>query len=61
MIDQDGLYGAAQQSPPEEITTPVQKPIEDKSKEHEPSQTIEPAGGAAMSAHSVDALPRVNQ
>ena len=41
--------------------TTVQRPIEEETKEPEPSQTVQPTVGAATSAPSVDALPRVNQ
>ena len=59
--DQDDPNCAAQQSSPDEITTPIKRPTIEEKKEPEPSQTVEPSGGAAMSAPSVDAPPRVNQ
>ena len=61
MTDQDDPKGAAQQRPSEEIKTPVQRPIEEETKVPEPPQTVVPAGGAARSAFSVDAPPKVNQ
>ena len=56
VIDKDDPLGPAQQSPTEE-TTPAQKVIKEEIKAPEPSQTVEPAAGAAMSAPSVDASP----
>ena len=59
--DDDDPHGAAQQKPPEEITAPVQRLIGEENKELEPQRTVESAGGAAKSAPSDDAPPRVNQ
>ena len=61
MTDHDDPSGAAQQSPPDEITFSVQRPIKEDVKKPEPPQTVQPAAGAAMSAPSVDAPPIVNQ
>ena len=58
---QEDPKGAAQQRPSEEIMIPVQKPIKEETKQTEPSQIVEPTGGAAMSAPSIDAPPRFNQ
>ena len=58
--DHDDPLGPAQQSPTEG-TTPAQKVIKEEIKAPEPSQTVEPAGGAAVSAPSVDTPSRVNQ
>ena len=61
MTDQDDPHGAAQQLPPKEPTPQVQRPIKEETKEPESSQLVEPAGGAAISAPSVNAPPKVNQ
>ena len=58
MNDHDGPQDAAQQRHPEEAN-PVQRPIEEEKKEPEPSQTIQPASGYAMSVLSIDAPLRV--
>ena len=57
VFDQDDPLGAAQQRNPEEtnITTPVQRPIQEEVKEPEPTK------GAVTSALSEDAPPRVIQ
>ena len=60
-IDQGDPLGATQHSSPYEITTPVKRSTIEETKQPEPSQTVEPAKGAAMSAPSVDAPPRVSQ
>ena len=60
VTDHDDPHGAAQQSPPEDINQ-VQRPINEETKELEPTQTVEPVGSAAMSDPSVAAHPRVNQ
>ena len=59
--DQDDPHGAAQQRPPDDMTPQVPRPIKEETKDPEPPQTVMPAGGAAMSAPSVDAPPRVDQ
>ena len=64
MTDKDDSHGAAQQLPPEETTTPVQRPTKEELKEPEPSQTVEPVEPvdiAVMSDPSDDPVPRVNQ
>ena len=59
--DQDDPHGPAQQSSPDQITPLVKRPTIEETKEPEPSQTVEPAGGTAMSSPSVNAPPRVSQ
>ena len=61
MTDQDDPYGAAQQSPPEEITPQVQRPINEETKEPEPSQIVQPDVGASMSDRSGYTPLRVKQ
>ena len=61
IVSNQDEHGAAQQQPPEEITVLAHRPIEEETKEPEPSQTIEPAGGATMSVPTVDASPIANQ
>ena len=39
----------------------AQRPIEEEKKQPETPQTVQPTGGAATSAPSIDAHPRVNQ
>ena len=43
------------------MTLQVQKPINEDTKEPEPSQIVEPAGGSTMSTPSVEAHPKTNQ
>ena len=61
MADQDDPRGAAQQRPHDEMTPQAPKPTKEETKDPEPPQTVKPTGGAAMSAPSFDAPPRVNQ
>ena len=61
MADQDDPRGAAQQRPHDEMTPQAKRPIKEETKDPEPPQTVEPTGGAAMSAPSIDAHTRVNQ
>ena len=60
-LENNNPHGAAQQRPPEEITAPALKLIEEEVKEPEPPQTVELAVEAATSAPSVDSPPRVIQ
>ena len=61
MTVKNNQNGAAQQRTTEEITALAQRLIEEEVKEPELPQTVELAGEAAMSAPSVDVLPRVIQ
>ena len=59
--DYDDSNGAAQQQPPQLITPQIQRPIKEDTKEPEPSQPVEPAGGADKSDPSDYAPPRVEK
>ena len=61
MNNHDDPRGAAQQSAPEEMTPQVQRLIYEETKEPKPHHTVQPVGGAAISAPSIDSLPKVNQ